>query len=293
MSVTNAGPPTAPNTRCLPPKMRFRSGFRAKSSNVEGALETSSMTCSGSSRTRAAAPRPAASASRFATAPAPSNRSIARPPRTSTPTSRRIRRPALWIISTWSALRISTGASGFTIRCQGSLGIPPLTRRSRRGRARRSSGLSGTTVTIRGSNWSGRTYDAPPAPEPLRWIGGAPMVDRTNPTAAGPRILRSLAHVLAGDDALLPDEGGLASFDGAVGWRNSEPLTPQGLRGRVVLVDFWTYTCVNWLRTAPYVRAWDDRYRKHGLTVIGAHTPEFGFEHDVTNVDRALGRFDV
>jgi thiol-disulfide isomerase/thioredoxin len=102
--------------------------------------------------------------------------------------------------------------------------------------------------------------------------------------AARPGLLRSLAHHLAGDDAELPVEGHLASFDGATGWLNSEPLTPQGLRGRVVLVDFWTYTCINWLRTAPYVRAWDAKYRDLGLTVIGVHTPEFGFEHDVDNV---------
>ena len=76
----------------------------------------------------------------------------------------------------------------------------------------------------------------------------------------------------------------MARFDGATGWLNSEPLTPEGLRGRVVLVDFWTYTCVNWLRTAPYVRAWAGKYADAGLTVVGVHTPEFGFERDVDNV---------
>ena len=73
-------------------------------------------------------------------------------------------------------------------------------------------------------------------------------------------------------------------FDGATRWLNSEPLTPEGLRGRVVLVDFWTYTCVNWLRTLPYVRAWAAKYADAGLTVVGVHTPEFGFERDVDNV---------
>ena len=67
-------------------------------------------------------------------------------------------------------------------------------------------------------------------------------------------------------------------------WLNSEPLTPEGLRGRVVLVDFWTYTCVNWLRTLPYVRAWASKYEDAGLTVVGVHTPEFGFESDIDNV---------
>ena len=88
--------------------------------------------------------------------------------------------------------------------------------------------------------------------------------------------------------ARLPDEGELASFDGATGWVNSEPLTPAGLRGKVVLVDFWTYTCVNWLRQLPYVRAWAGKYASHGLVVIGVHTPEFSFEHHPDNVRRAV-----
>src|SRR5437879_2939448 len=101
-------------------------------------------------------------------------------------------------------------------------------------------------------------------------------------------VIRSIVHGLADDDQALPVEGRLAPFDGATGWLNSEPLAPAALRGRVVLVDFWTYTCVNWLRTLPYLRAWDAKYRAHGLVVIGAHTPEFGFEHDLDNVRRAI-----
>ena len=88
--------------------------------------------------------------------------------------------------------------------------------------------------------------------------------------------------------ARLPDEGELASFDGATGWLNSEPLTPAGLRGKVVLVDFWTYTCINWLRELPYARAWAEKYSGHGLVVIGVHTPEFSFERNVDNVRRAV-----
>src|SRR5262245_27779543 len=86
----------------------------------------------------------------------------------------------------------------------------------------------------------------------------------------------------------LPVEGRLASFDGATGWLNSEPLTPAGLQGKIVLVDFWTYTCVNWLRQLPYVRAWAERYAHHGLVVVGVHTPEFGFERDVDNINLAV-----
>jgi len=82
----------------------------------------------------------------------------------------------------------------------------------------------------------------------------------------------------------LPVEGHLAGFDGATGWLNSEPLSTGDLRGKVVLVDFWTYTCINWLRTLAYVRAWAEKYRDHGLVVVGVHTPEFPFERDVDNV---------
>ena len=106
-------------------------------------------------------------------------------------------------------------------------------------------------------------------------------------------MLRSIAHRLAGDDQILPFEGNLPPFDGATGWLNSEPLTPAGLRGRVVVIDFWTYTCINWLRTLPYRRAWEAKYRDHGLTVIGVHTPEFGFERNVDNVTARAGDFGV
>src|SRR5215211_665490 len=99
-----------------------------------------------------------------------------------------------------------------------------------------------------------------------------------------PGLIRSIAHHLAGDQRELPVEGRLPSFEGATGWLNSDPLTPEGLRGRVVLVDFWTYTCINWIRTLPYVRAWAAKYADVGLTVVGVHTPEFGFEHDVDNI---------
>jgi thiol-disulfide isomerase/thioredoxin len=86
--------------------------------------------------------------------------------------------------------------------------------------------------------------------------------------------------------AALPVEGRLPGFDGASGWLNSAPLTAADLRGKVVLVNFWTYTCINWLRTLGYVRAWAERYEDQGL-VVGVHAPEFPFERDVDNVRRA------
>ena len=70
----------------------------------------------------------------------------------------------------------------------------------------------------------------------------------------------------------------MPSLDSATEWLNSQPLTASGLRGKVVLIDFWTYTCINWLRQLPYVRAWADKYKDQGLVVIGVHTPEFAFE---------------
>jgi thiol-disulfide isomerase/thioredoxin len=85
-----------------------------------------------------------------------------------------------------------------------------------------------------------------------------------------------------------PAEGRMPSLDGATGWLNSPPLTTDGLRGQVVVVDFWTYTCINWLRTEPYVRAWAEAYRDAGAVVLGVHTPEFAFEGDVDNVRWAV-----
>jgi thiol-disulfide isomerase/thioredoxin len=98
------------------------------------------------------------------------------------------------------------------------------------------------------------------------------------------QLLRATTHPAA---VQLPVEGELPSLGSATEWLNSPPLTAAGLRGSVVLVDFWTYTCINWLRTLPYLRAWTQKYKDHGLVVIGVHTPEFDFEHDLDNVRRA------
>jgi thiol-disulfide isomerase/thioredoxin len=91
----------------------------------------------------------------------------------------------------------------------------------------------------------------------------------------------------------LSNEGRFPSLDGATGWLNTSPLTPEGLSGKVVVINFCTYTCVNWLRTLPYVRAWSERYADEGLVTVGVHTPEFSFEHDVDNVKEMLGAMRV
>jgi thiol-disulfide isomerase/thioredoxin len=97
------------------------------------------------------------------------------------------------------------------------------------------------------------------------------------------KVSQQMTHSLV----QLPVEGTLPSLGSATEWLNSPPLTAAGLRGKVVLVDFWTYSCINWLRTLPYVRAWAQTYKDQGLVVIGVHSPEFDFERNVDNVRRA------
>lgn len=91
----------------------------------------------------------------------------------------------------------------------------------------------------------------------------------------------------------LPVEGGLPSLDGAATWINGPALAADDLRGKVVIVNFWTYSCINCLRTLPYLKAWQSRYGRDGLVIVGVHTPEFGFEHDVANVKRAASDLGV
>jgi len=88
-------------------------------------------------------------------------------------------------------------------------------------------------------------------------------------------------------------EGELPALDGAIGWLNSAALTAASLRGKVVLIEFWTYTCINWRRTLPYVRAWSLKYKDQGLVVIGVHTPEFEFEKQLDNVRQATGEMRI
>jgi thiol-disulfide isomerase/thioredoxin len=96
------------------------------------------------------------------------------------------------------------------------------------------------------------------------------------------------ARVSAAALQKLPIEGKLPSLAGATAWLNSVPLTPEALRGKVVVLDFWTYSCINCLRSLPYVKAWYEKYKGNGLVVIGVHAPEFAFEKDLDNVRRAV-----
>jgi cytochrome c biogenesis protein CcdA/thiol-disulfide isomerase/thioredoxin len=112
------------------------------------------------------------------------------------------------------------------------------------------------------------------------------LLDRLQPAIP----LRATAEV---SEPELPVEGKLPSLDGAVTWLNSGPLTPEALRGKVLLIDFWTYSCINCLHALPYVRAWADKYRDQGLVVIGIHTPEFAYEKDLGNVRKAIARLGI
>ena len=107
---------------------------------------------------------------------------------------------------------------------------------------------------------------------------------------AGPNMMMMAAQQPA---VRLPVEGRLPSLAGTVDWLNSPPLTAEALRGHVVLVDFWTYSCINCLRTLPYIEAWAKKYRDQGLIVIGVHAPEFAFERNIDNVRAAVKRLGI
>ena len=128
------------------------------------------------------------------------------------------------------------------------------------------------------------------------------LLDTIKPDAAAARNAPAMAGSMTGGQAMmmsgkpsggLPIEGEMPSLGGATGWLNSLPLTAEELRGKVVLVDFWTYSCVNCLRALPYVKAWYAKYKDHGLVVVGVHSPEFAFEKDPVNVRRAVGELGV
>jgi thiol-disulfide isomerase/thioredoxin len=126
---------------------------------------------------------------------------------------------------------------------------------------------------------------------PLRWLSGAALA-----AAAASAALHAMpAAGAAGADyhSGLPVLGTMPPLDGAVTWLNSPALTGKHLQGKVVLVDFWTYSCINCIRTLPYLRAWAQKYRDQGLVVVGVHTPEFDFEKDLANVNQAVARFKI
>ena len=137
--------------------------------------------------------------------------------------------------------------------------------------------------------------DALPA-ESVQANESAPaMTASTDPVApaapAAPAMTMMMKRAPTASD--LPVEGHLPSLDGATRWFNSKPLTPEGLRGKVVVIDFWTYSCINCLRALPYVKAWHQHYKDHGLVVIGVHAPEFAFEKNADNVRRAVENLGV
>jgi cytochrome c biogenesis protein CcdA/thiol-disulfide isomerase/thioredoxin len=113
---------------------------------------------------------------------------------------------------------------------------------------------------------------------------------QTTTAMSGPSMMRAKP---AGESQALPVEGVAPSLDGAVEWLNSKPLTTGQLKGKVVVVDFWTYSCINCLRAIPYVRAWAEKYRDHGLVVIGVHAPEFAFERNVDNIKKAIATLGI
>jgi cytochrome c biogenesis protein CcdA/thiol-disulfide isomerase/thioredoxin len=121
------------------------------------------------------------------------------------------------------------------------------------------------------------------------------LLDKLRPNqkmASGPSMTKQTGPSSEAS-AELPVEDLMPSLDGAQEWLNSSPLSLEALKGKVVLVDFWTYSCINCLRSIPYVRAWAEKYRDHGLVVIGVHAPEFAFERNVANVKTAIAMLKI
>lgn len=138
------------------------------------------------------------------------------------------------------------------------------------------------------------------------------LLDKLNPKPEEPSVVMKGGDAMSGSNTMmmsgnntmmmaakpgladaLPVEGAMPPLTGAVEWLNSAPLTAEGLKGKVVLVDFWTYSCINCLRAIPYVKAWAEKYKDQGLVVIGVHAPEFAFEKDLGNVKKAIGDLGI
>jgi cytochrome c biogenesis protein CcdA/thiol-disulfide isomerase/thioredoxin len=145
-----------------------------------------------------------------------------------------------------------------------------------------------TRLSLAGTNrWEQALIDAI-KPDAALHSGSAPMA-MSNSSMTGGSAMMKAAKPSEG----LPIEGEIPSFSGATAWLNSPALTPEALRGKVVLVDFWTYSCINCLRALPYVKGWYEKYKDHGLVVIGVHAPEFAFEKNLGNVRRAVGELGI
>jgi cytochrome c biogenesis protein CcdA/thiol-disulfide isomerase/thioredoxin len=127
-----------------------------------------------------------------------------------------------------------------------------------------------------------------PLSGPTMMAGNNAMISANTAMTGGGAMMSA-----RGSPGDLPIEGAMPPLDGATQWLNSEPLSREGLRGKVVLVDFWTYSCINCIRALPYVRAWHEKYRDRGLVVIGVHSPEFAFEKDLGNVRREVRDLEV
>jgi cytochrome c biogenesis protein CcdA/thiol-disulfide isomerase/thioredoxin len=122
-------------------------------------------------------------------------------------------------------------------------------------------------------------------------MGGNPAMTNGAPAmTGGPEMMKGKPATADGD---LPVQGDLPSLQGATEWLNSPPLTAEQLKGKVVVVDFWTYSCINCLRSIPYVRAWAEKYKDQGLVVIGVHTPEFAFERKTANIQKAIANLKI
>jgi cytochrome c biogenesis protein CcdA/thiol-disulfide isomerase/thioredoxin len=128
------------------------------------------------------------------------------------------------------------------------------------------------------------------------------LIDRLRPTSkaasTSPAVMSggpamTMKGGPGGEDVNLGVEGDFPSLSGATEWLNSSPLSPEGLKGKVVLIDFWTYSCINCLRAIPFVRAWAEKYKDHGLVVIGVHAPEFAFERNISNVRAAVSNLKI
>lgn len=127
----------------------------------------------------------------------------------------------------------------------------------------------------------------------LALCSGANMFTRSHIMKTAQAANSSIGALQRAFHPLLGDEGAMPELNGATGWLNSAPLSRKSLRGKVVLVDFWTFTCINSLRPMPYVTSWAARYKDAGLVVIGAHTPEFSFEYEPANVENAVRRLNI